>query len=131
MSETICGKCKNPIQGKTLTALGKSWHPEHFVCQVCEKPITAVTFNEREGNPVCSECYTKKYSETCAQCSKPIVGKVVKALNKSWHEDHFVCGGPCKKPMAGTPFFEREGKAYCKADFEKLFAAKSVPKTSR
>lgn len=26
--------------------------------------------------------------------------------------------------MSGTPFFEREGKPYCKADFEKLFAAK-------
>lgn len=50
--------------------------------------------------------------------------KVVKAMGKSWHEDHFVCGGPCKKPMSGTPFFEREGKPYCKADFEKLFAAK-------
>lgn len=50
--------------------------------------------------------------------------KVVKAMGKTWHEDHFVCGGPCKKPMSGTPFFEREGKPYCKADFEKLFAAK-------
>lgn len=45
-------------------------------------------------------------------------------MGKTWHEDHFVCGGPCKKPMSGTPFFEREGKPYCKADFEKLFAAK-------
>lgn len=53
-----------------------------------------------------------------------ILQKVVKAMGKSWHEDHFVCGGPCKKPMSGTPFFEREGKPYCKADFEKLFAAK-------
>lgn len=26
--------------------------------------------------------------------------------------------------MANTPFFEREGKPYCKNDFEKLFAAK-------
>lgn len=57
-----------------MTALGKSWHPEHFVCFVCEKPITAVTFNEREGNPVCSDCYAKKYSEKCHQCSKAIVG---------------------------------------------------------
>lgn len=59
---------------QTLTALGKSWHPEHFVCLVCEKPITAVTFNERDGNPVCSACFAKKYSETCNQCHKAIVG---------------------------------------------------------
>lgn len=50
--------------------------------------------------------------------------KVVKAMDKTWHEEHFVCGGPCKKPMSGQPFFERDGKPYCKSDFEKLFAAK-------
>lgn len=45
-------------------------------------------------------------------------------MGKTWHEDHFVCAGPCKKPMAAVPFFERDGKPYCKPDFEKLFAAK-------
>lgn len=49
---------------------------------------------------------------------------MVKALGKTWHEDHFCCSGPCKKPMSAQPFFEREGKVYCKPDFEKLFAAK-------
>lgn len=39
---------------QVLTALGKSWHPDHFVCAVCEKPIIDVTFNEKEGSPVCS-----------------------------------------------------------------------------
>lgn len=38
--------------------------------------------------------------------------KVVKAMGKTWHEDHFVCSGPCKKPMAAVPFFEKDGKPY-------------------
>lgn len=45
-------------------------------------------------------------------------------MNQVWHEDHFVCSGPCKKPLSGTEYFEREGKPYCKPDFDKLFAAK-------
>lgn len=45
-------------------------------------------------------------------------------MGKTWHEDHFVCNGPCKKPMAAVPFFEKDGKPYCKPDFEKLFASK-------
>lgn len=62
--------------------------------------------------------------------SCPVLGlvrqlqKVVKALGKTWHDEHFTCSGPCKKPMSTQPFFEKEGKVYCKPDYEKLFAAK-------
>lgn len=28
------------------------------------------------------------------------------------------------KPMSGESFFERDGKPYCKEDFENIFAAK-------
>lgn len=45
-------------------------------------------------------------------------------MGQCWHEYHFTCGGPCKKPMSGSAFFERDGKPYCKEDFEQIFAAK-------
>lgn len=118
----FCGKCKAAIKGRTLNALGKSWHPEHFACQVCQKPITNTTFNEREGQPVCPPCYAQKYCEKCYHCKQPIVGKVIKAMNHSYHEDHFMCAGPCQKPMAmSAPFFQKEGKPYCKLDYDVLF----------
>lgn len=53
-----------------------------------------------------------------------ILQKVLKAMNQVWHEDHFVCSGPCKKPLSGTEYFEREAKPYCKPDFDKLFGGK-------
>lgn len=59
---------------QTLNALGKSWHPEHFVCQVCQKPITNTTFNEREGQPVCASCFAQKFCEKCYHCKQPIIG---------------------------------------------------------
>lgn len=44
-------------------------------------------------------------------------------MNHSYHEDHFMCAGPCQKPMAmSTPFFQKEGKPYCKTDYDILFA---------
>lgn len=49
---------------------------------------------------------------------------VVKAVNKTWHDKCFLCSGPCKKPLAGTSFFEKEGKCYCKEDYEKIFSPK-------
>lgn len=62
------------IHFQILTALGKSWHPEHFVCGVCSKPITEGSFNQRDGLPVCSPCYVSKYTDICHGCNQPILG---------------------------------------------------------
>ncbi|CAD7090865.1 unnamed protein product [Hermetia illucens] len=123
-SDVKCNKCNQVITQKILTALGKSWHPEHFVCRECGAPIKDPTFNEKDGEPVCVACFTSKYSDVCFACKQPIREKVIKALGQTWHEEHFVCNGTCNKPISGAPFYEREGKAYCKDDFEKLFASK-------
>jgi len=50
--------------------------------------------------------------------------RTIKAMEQSWHEECFVCKGPCKKPLVGTSFYERDGHPYCRADFEQLFAAR-------
>lgn len=50
--------------------------------------------------------------------------RTIKAMEQSWHEECFVCAGPCKKPLVGTSFYERDGRPYCRIDFEQLFAAR-------
>lgn len=60
-----------------LTALGKSWHPEHFVCSVCSQPITEGSFNQRDGMPVCSPCYVAKFTDICQACNQPILGVII------------------------------------------------------
>ncbi|XP_046802227.1 serine protease SP24D isoform X2 [Lucilia cuprina] len=124
MSESICYKCKEVITHRIITALGKTWHPEHFACKDCQFPIEEATFNIQDGEPVCSKCFLNNYSGTCHGCKNPILERTIKALGLTWHEDCFCCGGPCNKPLVGTSFYEREGKAYCKNDFEALFAAR-------
>lgn len=82
--------------------MDKNWHPEHFVCKLCEKPITrwetidifeklqkitnkivitSEQFVEHEGSPVCGKCNTAKLCEKCFQCKKAITG-VSKIKNK-------------------------------------------------
>ena len=39
MGIPICGACRRPIEERVVTALGKQWHVEHFVCAKCEKPF--------------------------------------------------------------------------------------------
>lgn len=45
-------------------------------------------------------------------------------MGKTWHLEHFICGGPCKQQLSGKTFFERNGKPYCTADYERLYAPK-------
>lgn len=70
---SICHKCNEVIQQRIITALGKTWHPEHFACKDCQKPITEATFNIQNGEPVCSDCFVRNYSGTCFGCKQPIL----------------------------------------------------------
>lgn len=45
-------------------------------------------------------------------------------MNQSWHEEHFVCGGPCGQPLNGQSFYNRDNKPFCAACFENKFAAR-------
>ncbi|XP_003738170.1 transforming growth factor beta-1-induced transcript 1 protein [Galendromus occidentalis] len=34
-----CAKCGEAIKAKCVTAMNKTWHPEHFACAKCTMPI--------------------------------------------------------------------------------------------
>jgi hypothetical protein len=36
------------VIGKVVNALGKTWHPEHFVCCTCSQPFPGGKFVEHE-----------------------------------------------------------------------------------
>ncbi|NXG64497.1 LPXN protein, partial [Hemiprocne comata] len=57
----------------------------------------------------------------CAACHKPIAGKVLTALGKAWHPEHFTCAR-CGQELGGQPFFERHGRAYCEEDYHQDFS---------
>ncbi|GLV32984.1 uncharacterized protein CBL_08953 [Carabus blaptoides fortunei] len=120
-NSSTCATCHQAIQGKILTALGNSYHPEHFVCGKCKQPITGSRFQEHDGQPYCEHDYAELFSKRCHACKKPIREKVITALGHEWHEEHFVCA-LCKKRLAGQSFYERNGQPYCKQDFLSQFA---------
>lgn len=115
-----CGSCNQPIRGECINALGQQWHPEHFVCQYCQKSFAGGAFYEHGGKPYCEVHYHQQTGSLCAGCGKAITGRVVNALDKKWHPEHFVCAF-CMNPLAGGSFTENNGKAYCKECHGKLF----------
>ncbi|HLG75302.1 MAG TPA: protein DA1 [Ktedonobacteraceae bacterium] len=75
LAQPVCKGCGRPIYGHYLTALGATWHPEHFVCAACGRPITAASFQMHQGAPYHVECYNQRIAPRCAYCGKPLVGE--------------------------------------------------------
>ncbi|NWH98059.1 LPXN protein, partial [Tichodroma muraria] len=57
----------------------------------------------------------------CAACRKPIAGKVLTALGKTWHPKHFSCVH-CGQELDKGPFFEQGGRAFCEEDYHQAFS---------
>uniref|UniRef100_A0A8C8ATM1 Leupaxin n=1 Tax=Otus sunia TaxID=257818 RepID=A0A8C8ATM1_9STRI len=122
-SAGICAACHKPIAGKVLTALGKTWHPEHFTCTRCGQELGGCPFFERGGQAYCQEDYYQAFTPRCAYCAGPICEKVLTALDQTWHPEHFFCAH-CGKVFGDDGFHERSGKPYCRQDFLAMFAPK-------
>ncbi|XP_034948993.1 leupaxin-like isoform X1 [Chelonus insularis] len=118
-----CSACEKPIVGQVITALGKTWHPEHFTCTHCREELGTRNFFEREGHPYCENDYHNLFSPRCAYCNGPILDKCVTALEKTWHTEHFFCA-QCGKQFGEEGFHERDGKPYCREDYFDMFAPK-------
>lgn len=56
-----------------VTALGRTWHPEHFVCFHCRNELGTKNFFERDGQPYCEPDYHHLFSPRCAYCNGPIL----------------------------------------------------------
>ncbi|OXA52524.1 transforming growth factor beta-1-induced transcript 1 protein isoform X2 [Folsomia candida] len=119
----VCAACNKPIVGQVVTALGKTWHPEHFCCAHCRSELGSKNFYEREGQPYCEDDYHQLYSPRCAYCNGPILDKCVTALDTNFHPEHFFCAH-CGKQFGQEGFHEKDGKPYCRTDYLALFAPK-------
>uniref|UniRef100_H3D0A1 Paxillin n=1 Tax=Tetraodon nigroviridis TaxID=99883 RepID=H3D0A1_TETNG len=123
VAKGVCGACKKPIVGQVVTAMGRTWHPEHFVCTHCQEEIGSKNFFERDGQPYCEKDYHNLFSPRCQYCNGPILDKVVTALDKTWHPEHFFCA-QCGSFFGAEGFHEKDGKAYCRKDYFDMFAPK-------
>lgn len=114
----VCAFCQKPIMGRSVTAIGRVWHPEHFMCHTCKEPFGGSTFFEQDGKAYCQIHYYSQFGKVCQKCNKPCMDNWLMALGKHYHKEHFVCAG-CDQPL-GREFHDFESKAMCKKCYEKL-----------
>lgn len=119
----VCAACNKPIVGQVITALGHTWHPEHFTCTHCNQELGTQNFFEREGRPYCEQDYHLLFSPRCGYCQGPILDKCISALDQTFHPEHFFCSD-CGRQFGDEGFHEKDDAAFCKTCYFEQFAPK-------
>ncbi|XP_068870627.1 actin-binding LIM protein 2 isoform X7 [Aphelocoma coerulescens] len=128
---TRCFSCDEFIEGEVVSALGKTYHPDCFVCAVCRLPFPAgdrVTFNGKEC--ICQKCSLPPSSSAgsfpvqnlrnCGGCGSEIKnGQSLVALDKHWHLGCFKCN-TCGK-LLNAEYISKDGVPYCETDYHAKF----------
>ncbi|XP_024600954.1 actin-binding LIM protein 2 isoform X1 [Neophocaena asiaeorientalis asiaeorientalis] len=128
---TRCFSCDRFIEGEVVSALGKTYHPNCFVCAVCRLPFPPgdrVTFNGKEC--MCQKCSLPTSAGSsvplsqglwsCKGCGVEIKnGQSLVALEKHWHLGCFKCK-TCGKQL-NAEYISKDGLPYCEADYHSKF----------
>ncbi|EAT34303.1 AAEL013438-PA [Aedes aegypti] len=122
----ICNKCNHKIvTGPFITALGRIWCPDHFICHNgnCKRPLADIGFVEEKGDLYCEYCFEEFLAPVCSKCNTRVKGDCLNAIGKQFHPECFKCAY-CGKLFGNSPFFLEEGDPYCEADWNELFTTK-------
>ncbi|KAG0338491.1 Transforming growth factor beta-1-induced transcript 1 protein [Podila humilis] len=96
----ICSSCNEPISGMMITAMGKRWHSDHFVCCICDTNLEHVQFFQKDGRPYCHLDYHVKFSPKCGHCNSAIENV-------------------CHIGFDSASYYVENGKPYCQAHYKK------------
>ncbi|XP_069354820.1 PDZ and LIM domain protein 5 isoform X6 [Maniola hyperantus] len=121
----LCGSCNGNIRGPFITALGRIWCPEHFICvnATCRRQLQDIGFVEENGQLYCEYCFEQYIAPACDKCHAKIKGDCLNAIGKHFHPECFSCVY-CGKLFGNNPFFLEDGLPYCEADWNELFTTK-------
>ncbi|CAK1604070.1 unnamed protein product [Parnassius mnemosyne] len=121
----LCASCNGNIRGPFITALGRIWCPEHFICvnATCRRQLQDIGFVEENGQLYCEFCFEQYIAPACDKCHAKIKGDCLNAIGKHFHPECFNCVY-CGKLFGNNPFFLEDGLPYCEADWNELFTTK-------
>ncbi len=117
----VCASCGQPIAKEYVTALGKCWHPEHFVCAGCGRSLVNVPFYEGNGRPYCDNCYAENFCPRCSVCGLPIrSGYIENDWGDTYCTHHekefqpcFSCGRLVCDALTGGGVVYEDGRVAC------------------
>uniref|UniRef100_A0A1Y1MEG5 LIM zinc-binding domain-containing protein n=1 Tax=Photinus pyralis TaxID=7054 RepID=A0A1Y1MEG5_PHOPY len=122
----VCCVCRTEKErGPFITALGKIWCPDHFICATpsCRRPLHDLGFVEEHGQLYCEYCFEQYLAPPCSKCNAKIKGDCLKAIGRNFHPECFNCVY-CGKLFGNSPFFLEDAQPYCETDWNELFTTK-------
>ncbi|KAF8538621.1 hypothetical protein BDD12DRAFT_841680 [Trichophaea hybrida] len=141
-----CNLCRNPIQGRIVSAGSLRFHPDCFRCDHCQTALEHVGFypepkehrskrlekagiveDHSNGTGIRFYCHLdfhELFSPRCKSCKTPIEGEVVVACGSTWHQGHFYCA-ECGDPFdQSSKFVEKDGYAWCVGCYTKRYSGR-------
>lgn len=73
--------CRGPF----ITALGRIWCPEHFICvnATCRRQLQDIGFVEENGQLYCEYCFEQYIAPACDKCHAKIKGVSIFYINET------------------------------------------------
>lgn len=96
-----------------VNASGEAFHTRCFVCAQCFQPFENDLFFEFEKRKYCEYDFQVLFAPSCKRCNEFIIGRVIKAMQSSWHPDCFRCYN-CDVSLADTGFIKNAARAFCR-----------------
>merc|ERR1719338_105177 len=114
MESMACARCDDGFEpkAKIVNSNGELFHPKCFVCAQCFRPFPDGVFYEFEGRKYCEHDFHVLFAPCCAKCGEFIIGRVIKAMQSTWHPECFCCE-MCGKELADLGFIKNQGRALC------------------
>ena len=99
----------------TMFSVSVTFPSSCFSCNQCLEPFPAGDFfPSPDGTKIyCEADYFQLYGDRCARCGDVVMERVVTALDLKWHSHHFTCD-LCGIALAGTSYFKRNDRPFCK-----------------
>ncbi|XP_017001582.2 protein espinas [Drosophila takahashii] len=126
--ERPCKGCEEPLSGGDIVVFAQRlgaqlcWHPGCFVCSVCKELLVDLIYFQRDGNLYCGRHHAETQKPRCSACDEIIFSdECTEAEGRTWHMKHFACQ-ECEHQLGGQRYIMREGKPYCLACFDTMFA---------
>ncbi|KAH8389936.1 hypothetical protein KR200_004337 [Drosophila serrata] len=126
--ERPCKGCEEPLSGGDIVVFAQRlgaqlcWHPGCFVCSVCKELLVDLIYFQRDGNLYCGRHHAETQKPRCSACDEIIFSdECTEAEGRTWHMKHFACQ-ECEQQLGGQRYIMREGKPYCLACFDTMFA---------
>lgn len=111
----FCSHCDEGFEEKEkiVNTNGEILHQQCFVCAQCFKSFDKTeVYYEFGGRKYCEHDFQVLFAPCCGKCRQFVIGRVIKALNNSWHPNCFNCQ-LCERPLADQGFIKNNGRALC------------------